>query len=495
VNVAGAALEHPELPLLARDTLHGRFDLPVHLSSYRLHSYELAIGALSLFSGVPPIYLFHLLAAPLAALCVPLAHAALFRLLTPRVWLWSSAALVLVLAAPAESHRWYGNFAFVRIWQGKSILLAVLLPLVAAFGLRFALAPGRRAWLLLAGAQIAAVGASATALWVAPATAWVALASALRLRRRDLSRFALGALASAYPIALGLSQASGMRESSPHLSARFLPGEQLAVALTTAFGDATLLRVGAAALLCSFACWGRGLGRRYAIAAPLAAALVLLAPWCDAFVRANVTGPSYWRAMWAVPAPILIALVLVAPLQWERAGGRLAAAALAAAFAVAVPTSYGFSVENQVRLAWPGLKVPAASFEWARRIDELAPGAAVVAPQDISTWIPTLPHPAYPLAVRSYLHPLRERIGEEQFRERTLMTSLADGRPAGPREQEIFARGLDAYGIRAVCLRRSEHAEALREILRRAGFRLRVQATHTEIWLRGPASAPPGPLP
>lgn len=490
VNVAVAALEHPELPLLSRDTLHGRFDLPIHLPSYRLHSFELAIAALSLLSGIAPIYLFHLLAAPLAALCVPLAHAALFRLLTPRVWIWTSAALVLVLAAPGETHRWYGNFAFVRMWQGKSILLAVALPLVATFALRFAQAPSRGAWLRLAAAQIAAVGASATALWLAPATSLVAQAALLRPLRRDLRTLALGALASAYPIGAAWFQVTGMRERAPHLAERFAPGEQLAQAFTTAFGEATLLRVGVAALFLAWACWGRGPARRYAIAAPLAAALCLLAPWADAFVRANLTGPSYWRALWAVPAPILIALVVVAPLQRERLGGRLAAAALALGFAFAVPQSYGFGAGNQARLGWPGLKVPRAAFGWAERINELAPGAAVVAPPRIATWIPTLPHPAHPLAVRSYLHPLRAWIGETDYRERTLMMRLADGKASDASSAAIFARGLERYRVQAVCLRKGEHAPPLRAILQRAGFRRHLQGTRVEIWLREAAARP-----
>lgn len=489
-NVAVAAVEHPEVPLLARDTLHGRFDLPVHLPSYRLHSYEVAVAALSLLSGVAALPLFHLVAGPLAALFVPLAHAALFRLLAPRVWLFATAALLLVLAAPGETHRWYGNFAFVRMWQGKAILLSVAAPWIAALALRFALAPSRAAWLRLAAAQIAALGASASALWLAPAISLAAMASVLRPGRRDLRVLGLGALTSAYPIAAALAQKSGMLERAPHLAERFAPGQQLGSSLAAVLGEATLLRVAVAALCVAWACWGRGLARRYAIALPLAVTLVLLTPWADALVRANVTGPSFWRALWALPLPILIALVIAAPLQWERAGAprpaaRVAAAALLLLFAVAVPRRYGFDAENNARLAWPGLRVPTPAFAWAERVNALAPGERVVAPRSISIWIPTLPHPAYPLAVRSYLSPLRELVGETAYRDRNVMTYLVGGTRTHPEAEAIFAQGLALYDVAAVCLRTgSGPAPALRAILQAEGYRRRAMGTQVEIWVR-----------
>ena len=57
---------------------------------------------------------------------------------------------VLVLVAAGETHRWYGNFSFVRMWQGKAIFLSVFMPLVYAYALRFAVRPNLRDWTMLA---------------------------------------------------------------------------------------------------------------------------------------------------------------------------------------------------------------------------------------------------------------------------------------------------------------------------------------------------------
>ena len=53
---------------------------------------------------------------------------------------------MFVLVAVGETHRWYGNFSFVRMWQGKSIFLSVFMPLVYAYALRFAVRPNLRDW-------------------------------------------------------------------------------------------------------------------------------------------------------------------------------------------------------------------------------------------------------------------------------------------------------------------------------------------------------------
>jgi hypothetical protein len=360
VNVAVAAVDHPELPLLARDTLHGRFDLPIHFPVYRLHSFELVIGAVTWITGIPAIRVFHFGATAIGAFLVPLAYAALFRRLVPKHWLWASVAVVVVLAAPGETHRWYGNFAFVRMWQGKAFFLFVFMPLIWLAGLRFALRPDRRRFAMLAATQIAALGCSSTALWAAPVASLVALASALRPNVAGLRTLGVGALASAYLILAGLLVKSGMTASFPELAERVGPGNHFQDVLNAAFGTDRLRLFGIGSLFVAWAAAPLGsLAQRFAVAVPLAVTLVLFNPFIDAWVRAHVTGPTYWRTAWALPAPLLMALVLIAPLRLaDRLGSRGAQTATVVAlavFALGIPRTAGFSEQNQ---AWLGVSRP-----------------------------------------------------------------------------------------------------------------------------------------
>ena len=507
VNLAVSAVDAPDQPLLAADTLHGVAGLPLHLLIYRLHGYELWNGALSFLSGLPAIQIFHFGAAALAAFLVPIAHARLFRLLTPKHWLAAVVTLVIVLVAAGETHRWYGNFGFVRIWQGKSIQLFVFTPLVYAYAMEFALRPTFSRWGLLAAAQIAALGSSSAALWAAPAAGAIALCSALPLTRRGVRLFAVGLLASAYVLGAGWIAKRWMQEDSasqqPVYSQQEIrelelarleldrPGVRLEQALTSVLGDARLRRVAVACVLIAWAASTGALARRFALVAPLAVALVLLHPAAGSWVAANVTGESYWRALWALPVPVLMALAGVAPLQfvtaWRRRWvGPAAWVFLVGAFALFAPGTRGPSLENRVRLGWPSLKVEPTEYAWAAELSaSVPPGSVVAAPSDVGVWVPTFHQRAFPLVVRDlYLVPYRVQLGTPSINLRRWMTAIAGGEISGRSAERLFREGLERFEVRGVCLRVTPSVEPIRDVLRASGFRRSSQDQDHEIWVR-----------
>jgi hypothetical protein len=509
VNVAAAAVDAPGQPLLAADTLHGIAGLPLHLAIYRLHSFELGNAALAYLTGLPAIQVFHFAAVALGAWLVPLAHARLFRLLAPRNWLAAVATLLVVLVAAGETHRWYGNFGLVRIWQGKAIQLFVFTPLVYAYAMEFAQRPTLARWGLLAAAQIAALGSSSAALWAAPAAGAIGLCSALPATRRGLRLLAIGLLASAYLLGAGLAAKNWMHTDAAaqqpvwsqqeiaekELADRELerPGVQLEQALREVLGDARLRRVAIACVLVAWAAAGTALARRFALVAPLAVAIVLLHPSASSWVVANATGESYWRSLWALPVPVLIALTLLAPLSlgaiWRRRWLAPAAwACLLGAFALLVPAKRGPSLENGVRLSWPSLKVEPVAYAWAAELTaSVPPGSVVAAPGEVAVWLATFQERDFPLLVRDlYLEHQRVQLGEEDLALRRWMTAIAGGEVSGPEPARIFRDGLERFQVRGVCLRVTPGAEPIRGVLRAAGFRLHVQQRDHEIWVRAP---------
>ena len=266
-------------------------------------------------------------------------------------------------------------------------------------------------------------------------------------------------------------------------------------ALDTVFGTGRLAAFALASLFVGWVAAPPGnLARRFALVVPLAVGLVLFNPYLDAWIRGNATGLTYWRVAWVLPAPLLMALVLIAPLRWAPRIGAVwarAATGLAiGAFALGVPSHLGFSEANMAWLGTPSLKVGAAH-RFAEALNRAAPRQRVVAPPSVSTWVPTFHDHAYPLAVRIYLVPLRDRIGEIAFRDRHVMTQFVDGDASHARAAAIFERGLELYDVAAVCLRNGPTIEPARAILRRAGFQKRLQATGMEIWARNGAPAIP----
>ena len=83
----------------------------------------------------------------------------------------------------------------------------------------------------------------------------------------------------------------------------------------------------------------------------------------------------------AAPSPIDPAALAIA----DRAGDFLRDA-----------EHFGFSAENGVRIGAPDLKVPATAYRWAALLHEHAPGQRVVAPPDVSIWLPPSATPPTP---------------------------------------------------------------------------------------------------
>jgi hypothetical protein len=218
----------------------------------------------------------------------------------------------------------------------------------------------------------------------------------------------------------------------------------------------------------------------------------------DRWVGANVTGPSYWRAMWSLPIPILMVLLLIAPLHVGRGPGRRALSRAAfvlgcIAFLVFVPEFSAISERNEgagnvgIRIGRPRRKVPDDLYRWASVLNSSVPeGSFVVAPPDIGMWIATMHHHAHPLQVRKiYLVRQREYLGDDDVSLRMLMTQyVGGGAEQVPHANAQFEKGLEKYDISGVVLRNSGRAVEARRILEESRFSRKLHTVDYELWVR-----------
>ena len=187
-----------------------------------------------------------------------------------------------------------------------------------------------------------------------------------------------------------------------------------------------------------------------------------------------------------LPIPALLALVLTAPLDLSRRRvitvPLVAAAFLGFAF---VPANTALSVENGVRLARPGLKVPPRYHALARDFARHAPpGSVVVAPREIGVWLPTLHERLFPLVGRdAYLRRFRSQLGGQNLALRVLMTDFVSGQSEQPDAAGHFARGLRRFGVDAVLVSVRPETAVTRRVLHDLGFQ-HVAGTEYEIWRR-----------
>jgi hypothetical protein len=201
LNLSQWVAEHGTFPI--RDTLFANLTYP--MSNWPpVASYDGLVGTIAHLTGSHAAQVEYVVVTPVAT---GLSVLALWRLL--RAWgvrqvsLSLSVALVFLLFDGTASYGTPGNLFLTRLWQGKVILLCLLVPLMLVHALRYVDRPNRArlGWLFTCGA--ASVGLSTTAIFLTPLVAAAGMAP-LALRSRRSAVFGFVALA-AYPLGAGVA--------------------------------------------------------------------------------------------------------------------------------------------------------------------------------------------------------------------------------------------------------------------------------------------------
>lgn len=290
-----------------------------------ISSIEALFGVLAHMTGTLAGSVTYLVAPPVLGFLAVLALWRLARAWAPRRPLLVLLGALAFLLLSGDSM--LGNFWIVRIWQGKVVAVALLMPLIWAWLTEVAEArtPAERRWwcgLLLAGG-IAFYGLTPTAVVWAPVMFGAVALAALVLRSLPLLvggvAMLLGPVVSGLAVIAFSTDVGG--EDPVALTAyrsfvRIL-GEQrpmVALSLVACALAVVMARRGAAATLAG---------------ASVLAALAAFAPGVLTVLNAATgSGPILWRLLYVAPIPILVGLLLAVPWPGELPVGvrdRLAA--------------------------------------------------------------------------------------------------------------------------------------------------------------------------
>lgn len=500
VNLAVAAADQPEKPLLAEDTMYGIPGAPLRAPYYRAHSIEMLAATVSHTFGVPAIYVSHWGLSALAGFFLPLVAARLFRLLVPGRWLFSLVGLLVVLLTAAGASDGYANYAFVRLYQGKAIFVSVLVPLIFVYAIEFTAAPRMRTWLLLGAAQVAALGMTSTALWAAPATTFLGIAAAQRnWSIRGFQRVATGLCTSGYVLALAFFIRQSTLSTLTGTIPRLAKGDELpatadgmmAMAFDINLGDQyfALFATG-----CVLAGWSiqTSPARQWTLRCALLWLVLFYNPFLQPFLAGNVTGMStWWRVGWILPVPVLVALVLSSLIEVVKgrfSHGELVVifVAICLVFTGLVPARYTFRPNNYATIAMPSLKV-GPEYVVARLLNhEAGPGQYVAAPKFVAGFVVTFHEHAYPLvARRTHMGSFQNQLDENDIKARILLQSYINGDVSWEGASEMLRQCLDRYELAALCLRQNaEWYDTMSEVLQEEQFERRHELYGYEIWSR-----------
>lgn len=393
-SIPATLLRWPDAPVLLHDTMYRLPGQPVMLPFYRLGNYDVVVAVIARLAGVdylPVAYLF--VPAVAAALCV-LAWAWFLRRIAPERWVVLLPVVFACVMLLGEAGRAYGNFAFVRMVHGKSVLATGMVPVIAGAALAYMRHGGLRHWLLLLAAYVAALGVTASALFVAPAAAALGLAGAWSPGLARSRRFVLGMLPVAYLVGAAWLVGAGTHGAQALAAPSPTPMPSIPQMLVGTWG-AWSTRVLLVALLSAWAFVRDPVRARYFSAGAFFFLLVALDPYTAPYVAAMSVGvKTYWRLTWALPLPFFLAVVvdgvamraIAAKPKALAAGACLALAGLSFMFAARSGT---LLCSNGVTLGLPGPKVPPLEFAIAREVAARVPETdTVLAPEAVATWLP-----------------------------------------------------------------------------------------------------------
>jgi hypothetical protein len=483
LNLSQWVADHGAFPL--HDTLFSDDVYPM-ANWPPVASYDALVGTVAHLTGGHAALIAYEIVTPIAS---ALSVLALWRLL--RAWrvrsvaVALSIALVFLLQTGDKSYAAPGNLFVTRLWQGKVILLCLLVPLLLFHALRYFERPSGFRLVRLAVAGVAAVGLSTTAIFLTPAVALAGMAPlALRSPRKALAGFAAMA---AYPLGAGVVTLAVGGHSADNFGIRRLYRFDAswighAIFQTGPLACAAVLAV----LLGPVLLTHRGARVTTAVVA-LVAGLVLV----PGFVRVSYDlvglGPTLWRLSWGLTVAALLGVavdrggILLSESPWPRSAGRRARPWVAPAAGLLVvallawfgrpPWSSGMDAQVRAPLHWQ--RSPASLTMAAEVLAATRPGDLVLGPEALSITVAISSSDVRTVAPRAYyLTYLREEPGFHERARRALSRFVND---VGRQHPDAVRRALRLLPVDVACVNVDDRGRY--RLLRGLGFTPMAEST------------------
>lgn len=461
-------LSHLDMPFFLTDTAHNVPDLPALSLSHLMTSYEPLVAMASAAIGIDPLNAYQNLSAFIVGAMLSIVYVLLYRLfrLDNLAALGATACALVFLILDGNLHRSFGNFALIRCWQGKSILITLLVPATYLLVWRFLISPSWQRFSLVLMVNICAVGLSGSGMFLLPALVFaisIAYLFSHRFSPGRLKRVLILNCASFYPAAIAIGFLSGILHQPIDTSIwiQEWPAGWLQN-LSLVIGDSPTLIRNLLILLALPLISLRGpLGRHIAlvtIVLCLMFANPLLGP-----VWMKVLHPgAYWRIAYLFPLPWCSGLIANRAVLRDASGRRLIRIGSAIIIFISVIHAYQFSVlpagnSLSVRFKAPWeLKFPPQELKFANSVLKHVSNKNILAPEEIVVVLGLLDpgikfeagRPAETLHI--FCNAGRGEEGQQRIAVQRLVSACADSN--APDDRAAFLRTLET-GINAVILR------------------------------------------
>jgi len=489
MSVPVSLLDHPRAAMLQADTMHGDPLLPLLGPYYRTVSYEILIGAMAFLTGSDPRFVYYAVMPLLFAAMLVLIHWLCLRRVAPHGAAVGVAVTCVAMMVWGDVHHSFGNFSFIRLFQGKAVLVSLCVPAILYYATRFTERGDARSWVRLALAQLAGMGLSASGLVIAPLAAGLVLLGGLRHGRSGLTRLLLGILSAAPVVAAALVVTFQVQEFGEIVSPLDATSTDRSIEIAMGHGLRTHLAL--AALLLAIATAGASRGRRGALGFLAAGFVLLLSPWSGELF--SLAEPTFsWRSLWAIPFPLIIGGLVAG---WISVGRESLNRQLGAAVSlllvvlfVFVPGTHTWSQANKSSLQMRAYRVgngwPAAE----AAVAQTPANGLILAPRRVAMWITGIRQHPRLLAVRQdYLTIVVAKVyGDQEAKRRRAMLEFVHGKLGIARSLEI-ASEIERREINTIVTHPDLHAQGAEIFfaeLERIGYRRQDVENGFALWTR-----------
>ena len=506
LNFIVGMMQHPEWPLFRFDSMFGIADLPIINTAYAVDTLQPLQAVIASWMSLSPIWLRQILFAPLFAISSIVFVTALCRRLLPAHWLCVLVSYVALTLIWSEGFRSIGSFHFNYLSTEKNILVAVLVPALAYNAIAWSRNGKLTDLIFLAICNIAAVGLTPNAIYIAPLTTGLVLLADSSLNYSGMKRLFTGGLTTVYPAACGLI----LKLTTSVGASEVLESESMESSLRTSLGWDYRYWLFWSVMVGGWAALPDRRNSRLFAFWLIGFLFIIANPFLNEFWGAHVTGNLNWRLVWALPCILLFSTVLHV----------LAGAACRSALCAWVPSLLLIAwlvispskalVQLWTNLGQVSIKVPEPEYQIASMLQgRLSPVNHVLAPENIAAYIPTFQNHPYPLVPRPlYLFHFRNIIPPTELLRRTSLyvlvspTELEDNGAVSklisflvetglildkheliPLGASFFAEAVKNHELAAVALKSaSANSEYVTKLLSSAGFQRKQQGGY-DFWL------------
>ena len=334
---------------------------------YAISAYEPFKAMVSYTTGLPLLKSYYLVAPTLTSALTVIVSYRLLRELVPEGWIVGMLFFFVVMLAWGDVHRTLANFGFVRMFQGKSVLVSAIVPalFLYAFLLRDK-AQARYHGFLVAATLLSGVGFSRGGLIIGPLViAFLGLAS-INFRKFDqLPKKLLivtGLLSAisillAYHLGWTLMNPSHLVYTGRGSVASTTNIEMIKFTMGDGFRAVFLLMCVGASFLFVKDKPLRNVYRNF-----LAIFfLLLLIPWTSNFFAKTMQEFLSWRWMWVTPVPVLASVSVggawASIRQFSNSTSALGAFVVLAVGFMALSPRFVVSAANYTTIRWPDAKL------------------------------------------------------------------------------------------------------------------------------------------